>query len=58
MKIFIRDFNVKVGTGLTATIRNHSPYLERNDNGQRLVNFVISSNSAVSSTHFPHKKNI
>jgi hypothetical protein len=56
MKIFLGDFNVKVGREdiFKPTIKNESSDEISNDNGVRVVNFATSKNLVVKSTMFPH----
>jgi hypothetical protein len=56
MKILLEDFNAKVGKEdiFKPTIGNESLHKISNDNGVRVVNFVISKNLIVKSTMFPH----
>jgi hypothetical protein len=57
MKILLGDFNAKVGREdiFKPTIVNESLHATSNDNGVRVVNFVISKNHTVKSTMFPHR---
>jgi len=56
MKILLGDFNAKVEREniFKLTIGDESLYQDSNDNGVRIVNFVISKNLVVQSTMFPH----
>ena len=56
MKILLGDFDARVGREniFKLTIGNESLYQDSNDNGVRIVNFVISKNLVVQSTMFPH----
>jgi hypothetical protein len=56
MNIFWGAFNVKVGREnvFKLTIENEGLHEISNDNGVRVVNFVISKNLVVKNTVFPH----
>ena len=56
MKILIGDFNAKVEREniFKLTIGNESLSQDSNDNGVRVVNFVISKNLVVQSMMFTH----
>ena len=56
MKILLGDFNARVGREniFKLTIGNESLSQDSNDNGVRVVNFVISKNLVVQSMMFPH----
>jgi hypothetical protein len=56
-KIFVRDFNEKVGRENVSkpTTGNEILHDFSNDNGVRVVNFAISKNQIVNSTMFPHR---
>jgi hypothetical protein len=55
MKSSLGDFNVKVGKDIfKPTVGNESSHEISKNNGVRAVNFVISENSVVKSTMFPH----
>jgi hypothetical protein len=57
MKIFLGDFNAKVGRGdiFKPVIGNGSLHEASNDTGVRVVNFETSKNIIVKSTTFPHR---
>jgi hypothetical protein len=57
MKLFLDDFNAKVGTEgiFKLTMGNESPRDINNDNGVRVVNFATSKNIVVKSTMFPYR---
>jgi hypothetical protein len=57
MKILLGDFNAKVGREniFKPTIGNESLHEFSNDNGVRVVNFVISKNLVVENKMFPHR---
>ncbi|PNF18927.1 hypothetical protein B7P43_G15787 [Cryptotermes secundus] len=58
VKILLGDFNAKVGREdiFKQTVGNERSHKISNNNGVRVVNFVISKNLAVKSTTFPHRK--
>ena len=58
IKIILGDFNPVVGREkiFKPTIGNVSLHQDSNDNGARIVNFVISIYLFVNSTMFPHRK--
>jgi hypothetical protein len=55
-KIFLRDFNAKVGREdiFKPTLVKESLHKITNDNGVRVVNFATSKNLTLKSTMFPH----
>jgi endonuclease/exonuclease/phosphatase family metal-dependent hydrolase len=57
MKIFVGDFNAKVGKEdiFKQIIGNESLHEASNDNGVRVVNFATSKNLIVKSTTFPNR---
>jgi hypothetical protein len=57
VKIFLADFNVKVGKEdpFKPTIENESSHKICNDNGVRVVNFATYKNLIVKSTMFPRR---
>jgi endonuclease/exonuclease/phosphatase family metal-dependent hydrolase len=56
-RIIIGDFNAKTGKeeNYTPVIGKHSLHDISNDNGIRAVDFAMSNNLIIKSTHFPHK---
>ena len=56
-KVLLGDFNAKVGREniFKLTIRNESLHQDTNDNGVRIVSFVMSKNLVVKRTMFPHR---
>lgn len=57
IKIVLGDFNAKIGREAVyyPNVGKHSRHQTTNENGTRLVDFAVSNNMVVSSTHFPHK---
>jgi hypothetical protein len=56
MKILLGDFNAKVRRedSFKPAVGNERLHEISNDNGDRVVNLVISKNPTVKSTMFPH----
>ncbi|KAM0725800.1 Craniofacial development protein 2 [Formica fusca] len=56
-KIILGDFNAQIGKEEhhRPTIGMHSMHASSNDNGERLVNYAISKQLVIASTHHPHK---
>jgi len=57
MKI-LGDMNAKIGREkmYKPVIGQQSIHKESNDNGEWLIDFIVSRNMIVSSTYFPHKR--
>lgn len=57
IKIIVVDYSVKLGkeTSSRPTMGTHSTHEINNNNGQRLINFIVSRKMIISSTTFPHK---
>jgi hypothetical protein len=54
MKILLGDFNAKMERENIFKLTIGNERQDSNDNGLRIVNFVISKNLVVQSTMFPH----